>query len=137
MRRQPVPLSLPPVPLSLPPVPLSLPPVLLSLPPVLLSLPPVLLSLPPEPLPLALCLSAVGSVQDTAHAAVDTTRWSFEGALLDAGLLAFGAGWLVSSLLPAAEAERRAASGAEDVVREHADEVQPMIDQAEQGALSR
>lgn len=81
---------------------------------------------------------AAGSVQETAQetaqTAVDTTRRTAEGNPLAAGLLAFGVGWLVSSLLPAAEAERRAASGVKDVVREHADEVQPMIDQAKQGA---
>lgn len=75
-----------------------------------------------------------GTVQDTTQSAVDTTRRRTEGNPLAAGLLAFGAGWLVSSLLPASEAERRATASAQDALREHADVVQPMVDQAKQGA---
>lgn len=78
--------------------------------------------------------SAVGTVQDTAHSAVEGTRRTTEGNPLAAGLLAFGVGWLVSSLLPASEVERRATESARQTVREHADVVQPMVDQAKQGA---
>ena len=77
---------------------------------------------------------AVGTVQETAHAAAETTRRTAEGNPLAAGMLAFGAGWLVSSLLPVSEAERRAATAAKDVAREHADVVQPLVEQAKEGA---
>jgi gas vesicle protein len=49
-----------------------------------------------------------------------------QGNPLAAGLIAFGVGWLVSSLLPASEKETQLASQAESAVREHKDQlVQP------------
>jgi ElaB/YqjD/DUF883 family membrane-anchored ribosome-binding protein len=78
--------------------------------------------------------SAVETVQGTTQNAVQTTRRTTEGNPLAAGLLAFGVGWLASSLLPASEAERRATESAKQTVREHSDVVQPMVEQAKQGA---
>ncbi len=49
------------------------------------------------------------SVTDTAHSAKDTLQSQTEGNPLAAGLIAFGAGWLVSSLMPVSEKESRAA----------------------------
>ena len=52
---------------------------------------------------------AASSVGDAAHGAVGTVKEQAEGNPLAAGLVAFGVGWLVSSLMPASEAEQRAA----------------------------
>ena len=43
------------------------------------------------------------------------------GNPLAAGLIAFGAGWLLSSLLPASSAEKQAAGAAKDMIQEHSD----------------
>ncbi len=53
--------------------------------------------------------SATGSVTGGAQSAVDTIEQKTEGNPLAAGLIAFGAGWLVSSVLPASEREAQAA----------------------------
>lgn len=53
------------------------------------------------------------------------------GNPLAAGLIAFGVGWLVSSLMPASEKEKELAQQAESKVREHS---QPVMDQAKQMA---
>ncbi|GAB2677020.1 DUF3618 domain-containing protein [Thalassiella azotivora] len=66
---------------------------------------------------------------DAASGAVDTARERTEGNPLAAGLIAFGVGWLVSSLLPASEKEQRLASRAEEAAREHA---APLADEAKQ-----
>lgn len=67
--------------------------------------------------------SAVGSVGDAAGAVSDRAQ----GNPLAAGLIAFGAGWLVSSLLPASQAEARLAGQAVDTAKEHG---QPLVDHA-------
>src|SRR3954447_16329508 len=67
--------------------------------------------------------SAVGAVQQ----APDTIQRQARGNPLPAGLIAFGVGWLVSSLLPTSEKEKQLASQAESAVREHS---QPLVDQA-------
>jgi uncharacterized protein DUF3618 len=59
--------------------------------------------------------SAAGAVSD----APASIRRGTQGNPLAAGLIAFGAGWLVSSLLPASEPERRLAGQATDLAREH------------------
>ncbi|MEV4053521.1 DUF3618 domain-containing protein [Amycolatopsis sp. NPDC049688] len=59
--------------------------------------------------------SAAGAVGE----APASIRRGTQGNPLAAGLIAFGAGWLVSSLLPASEPERRLASQATDLAREH------------------
>jgi uncharacterized protein DUF3618 len=78
--------------------------------------------------------NAAGSVQDAASTAVgavqsapQTIQRQAQGNPLAAGLIAFGVGWLVSSLLPTSEKEKQLASQAESAVREHS---QPLVDQA-------
>jgi uncharacterized protein YjbJ (UPF0337 family) len=67
------------------------------------------------------------AVADTAQQAPDDLRRATSGNPLAAGLIAFGAGLLVSSLLPATEAEQRAATG----LRERAE---PVIDEVKDRA---
>lgn len=66
--------------------------------------------------------SATGSVGDsvsgTAHQAVDTVQTRTEGNPLVAGAVAFGAGMLLSSLLPASDREARAAQRAVDAAKD-------------------
>ena len=78
--------------------------------------------------------NAAGSVQHAASSAVgaaqsapDTIQRQAQGNPLAAGLIAFGVGWLVSSLLPTSEKEKQLASQAESAVKEHS---QPLVDQA-------
>ena len=61
--------------------------------------------------------TAVGAVQQAPDAVVRQTQ----GNPLAAGLIAFGVGWLVSSLLPASEKEKQLAQQAESAVKEHKD----------------
>ena len=61
--------------------------------------------------------NAAGAVQQAPQA---LTRQA-QGNPLAAGLIAFGVGWLVSSLMPVSEKERELAQQAESVVREHKD----------------
>jgi gas vesicle protein len=72
--------------------------------------------------------SAADSVQNAASTAVDTVQQTpdmivrqTQGNPLAAGLIAFGVGWLVSSLLPATEKERQLAQQAETAVKENKD----------------
>ncbi|KZB88379.1 DUF3618 domain-containing protein [Amycolatopsis regifaucium] len=68
---------------------------------------------------------AVNQMSSAAEAigeAPEAIRRSTRGNPLAAGVIAFGAGWLISSLLPASDPERRLAGKATDVAREH---VQP------------
>ena len=74
---------------------------------------------------------AASSVGDAASSTLGTVREQTEGNPLAAGLVAFGVGWLVSSLLPASEAERRAARRAVEQAKEQG---QPVIEQAKQVA---
>jgi gas vesicle protein len=68
-------------------------------------------------------------VGDAASGAVVQVRQQAEGNPLAAGLVAFGVGWLVSSLLPATEAEQRATRRAVEAAKE-----QGVVDQAKQVA---
>lgn len=74
---------------------------------------------------------AVGSTKDsvtgTAQSAVSGTQQRVEGSPLAAGLIAFGAGMLVSALVPASEKEAVAAGQVVDAAKEHG---QPVVDQA-------
>jgi len=65
--------------------------------------------------------SATSSVADAVQEAPAAIRRRTEGNPLAAGLVAFGLGWLVSSLLPASEKEQRAAGAVKQKVTEHAD----------------
>jgi len=71
--------------------------------------------------------SAAGSVSDTTHQALDTAEERFDGSPLAAGLVAFGAGVVVSALFPATEKETRAAHRLVDAAKEHG---QPLADEA-------
>ena len=82
--------------------------------------------------------SAAGTVQDAASSAVgavqqapDAVVRQTQGNPLAAGLIAFGVGWLVSSLLPASEKEKQLAQQAESAVREHKD---ALLEPAKQAA---
>ena len=77
--------------------------------------------------------SAAGTVQDVASTAADAVqqapqaiRRQTRGNPLAAGLIAFGAGWLVSSLLPATRREQELADQAKQVAQE---KVQPVAQQ--------
>jgi hypothetical protein len=72
--------------------------------------------------------NAAGSVQDAASSAATVVQQApdmvvrqAQGNPLAAGVIAFGVGWLVSSLLPVSEAEKQMAQQAESAVREHKD----------------
>ena len=67
--------------------------------------------------------NALGAVQS----APQTLQRQAQGNPLAAGLIAFGVGWLVSSLLPTSEKEKQLAAQAESAVKEHS---QPLVDQA-------
>lgn len=58
--------------------------------------------------------SAASSVGDTAVSTAHKARRQAEGNPLAAGLVAFGIGWLVSSLLPASQKERELAHQVKD-----------------------
>ncbi|GAB4081890.1 DUF3618 domain-containing protein [Modestobacter muralis] len=66
---------------------------------------------------------AMGAVQQ----APGQLKTQAQGNPLAAGLIAFGVGWLVSSLLPTSEKEKQLAQQAETAVKEHS---QPLVDQA-------
>lgn len=69
--------------------------------------------------------SAAGSVGDTAHSAVDLVERRTEGSPLAAGLVAFGAGMVISSLIPASKAEAQAAQRITEAAKES-----PLMDEA-------
>ena len=78
--------------------------------------------------------SAGGSIQGAASQAAgavqhapDAIQRQTQGNPLAAGVIAFGVGWLVSSLLPTSQKEKQLASQAESAFNEHK---QPLIDQA-------
>ena len=83
--------------------------------------------------------SAADTVQSAASTAVDTVQQTpdmivrqTQGNPLAAGLIAFGVGWLVSSLLPATEKEKQLAQQAETAVRENKDTLLAPAKQAAQ-----
>lgn len=57
---------------------------------------------------------AVGTVQETVQQAPQAVRAQTQGNPLAAGLIAFGAGWLVSSLIPASRHEQDLAEQAKE-----------------------
>ena len=71
--------------------------------------------------------TAVGAVQQAPDAVIRQAQ----GNPLAAGLIAFGVGWLVSSLLPASEKEKQLAQQAESAVKEHKD---ALLEPAKQAA---
>jgi hypothetical protein len=73
---------------------------------------------------------ATGSMQNAASSAAESVQSAAssdmvvrqtQGNPLAAGLIAFGVGWLVSSLLPASEKEKQLAQQAETAIRENKD----------------
>jgi len=66
---------------------------------------------------------ASSAVGDAATQAPAKIRETAEGNPLAAGLVAFGLGWLVSSLLPASRTEQRVAEQIKDVAAEHGEDV--------------
>jgi gas vesicle protein len=71
--------------------------------------------------------SAGGSITDAPSQAASAVTDRAEGNPLAAGLIAFGAGWLISSLIPASEKETQLAGQAVDLAKEHG---QPLVDHA-------
>jgi hypothetical protein len=61
---------------------------------------------------------AVGSVKDTAQDAASSTQARVEGAPIAAGLVAFGAGLVIASLIPASDKEARAAASVLDIAEQ-------------------
>lgn len=72
--------------------------------------------------------SGISSAASTARVQV---RERAEGNPLAAGVIAFGLGWLVSSMVPASSAETRAAARATDLAKEHG---QPLAEKARESA---
>jgi hypothetical protein len=66
---------------------------------------------------------AASTVGDKAGAAPQVLREKAEGSPLAAGLVAFGVGLVVSSLIPATDPERRLAGEMKEKVAEHSDEL--------------
>ncbi|MBI4943440.1 MAG: DUF3618 domain-containing protein [Actinobacteria bacterium] len=75
--------------------------------------------------------SAKAGLSDATSTMTHRARDQAEGNPLAAGLVAFGIGWLVSSVLPASQAETRAARQAQDAARSHGG---PIAEQAKQAA---
>jgi gas vesicle protein len=72
--------------------------------------------------------AAASGVAEGGTRVAEATRRKAEGNPLAAGVVAFGIGWLVSSLLPASEKERQAASKVTEVAK---DIGQPLAEEAE------
>jgi hypothetical protein len=77
------------------------------------------------------------SAADTVRSAPETVRRRAEGNPLAAGLIAFGAGWLLSSLLPASEPEQRVASQVKDFAVEQGRPVAGQLGEAGQQAAEQ
>jgi len=74
------------------------------------------------------------SAVDTVRSTPDTARRRTQGNPLAAGLIAFGAGWLLSALLPASEPEQQVASQVKDFAVEQGRPVAEQLGQAGQQA---
>jgi hypothetical protein len=72
---------------------------------------------------------AISSAGDAITGAPQAARQHTAGNPLAAGLIAFGAGWLLSSMLPASEREQEMASTVQEKAGEH---LQPALQQAGQ-----
>ena len=73
-------------------------------------------------------------IADGAKHAPQAVRQQTQGNPLAAGVIAFGAGWLVSSLLPASEKEKQATMEAKDKVSEHSDALTAPLKESAQNA---
>ena len=74
--------------------------------------------------------SVASSISDTATSAPTIARRKTRGNPLAAGMIAFGVGWLASSLIPATEKEQEAASAVKDKASEHSDTLTAPIKEA-------
>jgi uncharacterized protein YjbJ (UPF0337 family) len=74
--------------------------------------------------------SAASSVAGAAASAPDQARQRTQGNPLAAGLIAFGAGWLVASLLPATEKEEQGAAALKNQAAEHSDLLKQPLSEA-------
>jgi hypothetical protein len=77
--------------------------------------------------------STASTVADTTREVPGMVRQRTEGNPLAAGLIAFGAGWLISSLLPATEAEKRATQAAAEKAEPLKESVSQEAREAAQG----
>ena len=79
--------------------------------------------------------SSTGSdVAGSVKQAPSAVRQQTQGNPLAAGVIAFGAGWLISSLLPSSEKEQQATMAAKDQLQEHSDTLTAPLKEAAQGA---
>jgi Protein of unknown function (DUF3618) len=78
--------------------------------------------------------SAASSAADAANSAPKMARRRTEGNPLAAGLIAFGAGWLISSLLPATAPEQHVATQVKDLATEKGRPVARQLGEAAQQA---
>jgi hypothetical protein len=81
--------------------------------------------------------AAVSSAADAARSAPDRVRRGATGNPLAAGLIAFGAGWLLSSLLPASAPEQQVATQVKDFATEHGRPVAQQLGEAGQQAAEQ
>jgi len=77
---------------------------------------------------------AASTAVDTMRSAPDTVRRRAEGNPIAAGLIAFGAGWLLSSLLPASQPEQQLATQVKDFAVEQGRPVARQLGEAGQEA---
>ncbi|HEV2537694.1 MAG TPA: DUF3618 domain-containing protein [Streptosporangiaceae bacterium] len=77
---------------------------------------------------------AASSAVDTVRSAPDTIRRRATGNPLAAGLIAFGAGWLLSALLPASQPEQQVATQVKDFAVEQGRPVAKQLGDAGQEA---
>lgn len=73
--------------------------------------------------------SAASGVAGTTSDLADSARQRTQGNPLAAGLIAFGAGWLVSALIPASEREQQAAGQLVDAAKEHSEPLKENLTQ--------
>jgi ElaB/YqjD/DUF883 family membrane-anchored ribosome-binding protein/uncharacterized protein YjbJ (UPF0337 family) len=80
-------------------------------------------------------VTSTGSdVAGSVKQAPSAVRQQTQGNPLAAGVIAFGAGWLVSSLLPSSDKEQQATMAMKDQVQEHSDTLTAPVKEAAQGA---
>jgi hypothetical protein len=77
---------------------------------------------------------AASSAADAASSAPEIARRRTEGNPLAAGLIAFGAGWLIASLLPATAPEQQVATQVKDLATEKGRPVAEQLGEAAQQA---
>jgi Protein of unknown function (DUF3618) len=72
------------------------------------------------------------SVSDSAAAAPAKAKGAAEGNPIAAGVIVFGAAWLVSSLLPKSQREQQAAQQVKSAAQEHAGQAKEAVGEAAQ-----